>query len=280
MIEKKDCKIVQDLLPNYIEKLTNDETNKYIEEHLNECKQCKNIYDNMKKDFEVGTEKQDDREVKYIKKYSRKMKILKFVLLFIVVLYVSLVGRKAIIMTYTYSKSTQYLQNDNYYVKEYSFEGDHLSIIESYNKGGNYLTKHTIVSEGKENKVLIYEKDNDKLFLSDNGDKKYILNFDTMVGGHVSPYSYFSDGFLTNLQEAFFIRIDSEYCNGKDCYVIKGKSYVRYIDKETGLAVRSIEKNSESNDYVTDCEFKFNVVKDSDIVKPDIAGYEFFDETK
>ena len=37
MKEKRDCKIVQDLLPNYIEKLTNDETNKYVEEHLKEC---------------------------------------------------------------------------------------------------------------------------------------------------------------------------------------------------------------------------------------------------
>ncbi len=30
MGEKKDCKIVQDLLPNYIENLTCDETNEYI----------------------------------------------------------------------------------------------------------------------------------------------------------------------------------------------------------------------------------------------------------
>ena len=40
MTEKRNCKIVQDLLPNYIEKLTNDETNKYIEEHLKECSEC------------------------------------------------------------------------------------------------------------------------------------------------------------------------------------------------------------------------------------------------
>lgn len=31
MKEKKDCKIVQDLLPNYIENLTNEETNKFID---------------------------------------------------------------------------------------------------------------------------------------------------------------------------------------------------------------------------------------------------------
>ena len=30
MKEKKDCKIVQDLLPNYNENLTNEETNKFI----------------------------------------------------------------------------------------------------------------------------------------------------------------------------------------------------------------------------------------------------------
>ena len=43
MKEKKDCKIVQDLLPNYIEKLTNEETNKYVEDHLKECEKCKKI---------------------------------------------------------------------------------------------------------------------------------------------------------------------------------------------------------------------------------------------
>ena len=31
MKENKECKIVQDLLPNYIEKLTNEETNKFID---------------------------------------------------------------------------------------------------------------------------------------------------------------------------------------------------------------------------------------------------------
>ena len=31
---KKECKIVQDLLPNYLEKVTNEETNKFIKEHI------------------------------------------------------------------------------------------------------------------------------------------------------------------------------------------------------------------------------------------------------
>ena len=45
MKEKKDCKIVQDLLPNYIENLTNEETNKFIDEHLKECNECQKIFE-------------------------------------------------------------------------------------------------------------------------------------------------------------------------------------------------------------------------------------------
>ena len=40
MKEKRDCKLVLDLLPNYIEKLTNEETNNFIEEHLKGCEEC------------------------------------------------------------------------------------------------------------------------------------------------------------------------------------------------------------------------------------------------
>mgnify|MGYP005797413875 FL=1 len=73
MKEKKDCKIVQDLLPNYIERLTNNDTNKYIEEHLNECEECKKIFENMEKDLKLNNVKRDEREVKYIKKYNNKL---------------------------------------------------------------------------------------------------------------------------------------------------------------------------------------------------------------
>ena len=71
MKEKRNCKIVQDLLPNYIEKLTNEETNNFIEEHLKECNECQNVFDNMKKEFKVNTTKRDEREVKYIKNLQK-----------------------------------------------------------------------------------------------------------------------------------------------------------------------------------------------------------------
>ena len=51
MENEKICKIVQDLLPNYIENLTSKETNIFIEGHLNTCSNCKNILENMKNDY-------------------------------------------------------------------------------------------------------------------------------------------------------------------------------------------------------------------------------------
>ncbi len=75
MKEKRDCKIVQDLLPNYIENLTNEETNNFIEEHLKECDECKKILENMKKDLKDGQTERDNREVNYIKKYNNKLKL-------------------------------------------------------------------------------------------------------------------------------------------------------------------------------------------------------------
>ena len=99
MKEKKDCKIVQDLLPNYIEDLTNEETNYFIDEHIKECPECQKILENMQKEIKLNTKKRDDREVKYIKKYSKRIKLLRNILLIIVVLFVIFVGRKTFILT-------------------------------------------------------------------------------------------------------------------------------------------------------------------------------------
>ena len=278
MKEKRDCKIVQDLLPNYIEKLTNEETNMYIEEHLKECIECKKVLENMQKELNINNQKRDVREVKYIKKFSNKMKMLKFIILALIIIYIAIVGRRTFIMVSLSKKATENQLYDNYYAKLYSYQGDCLTITESYNKGENYLTTITRFVNGNQvQKITYYKKENEQLFLTEFEGKKYIQNSETMLNGHILPVTYVSDGLLANMQYALITGIDKTYCNGKECYIIKGNNYERYIDKETGLAVRNIEKSTKEitrkNDIVVDYEYKFNTVKDSDIVKPDITGY-------
>ena len=276
MRENKECKIVQDLLPNYIEKLTNEETNQFIEEHLKECDECKKVLENMQKDIQLNAGKQDKREVKYMKKYSNKMRVLKYILLALIVIYIAVVLRRTFIMFTLSEKAEENKSYDNYYAKIYSYQGDSLIITESYNKGGNYLTTMTRITKdgNQKTKLTFYNKDNEKIALLESGEEKYILNSETTAGWNVSPVTYVTDSFLTNMELAFIIGVNSDYCNGKECYVIKESSYERYIDKETGLAIRNIDKNIGQNDRIVDYEYTFNTVEDSDIVKPDTVGYD------
>lgn len=41
------CEVVRDLLPLYIDKLTSEESNKEIEKHLKNCKECYQYYQEM-----------------------------------------------------------------------------------------------------------------------------------------------------------------------------------------------------------------------------------------
>ena len=73
MKEKKECKIIQDLLPNYIEKLTSEDTNDYIKNHLKECKDCTDVFNAMQKDFKLSENNVDKRKIDYIMKYNKKI---------------------------------------------------------------------------------------------------------------------------------------------------------------------------------------------------------------
>lgn len=66
---KKDltCSIVQDLLPNYIEKLTGDDTNHTIEEHLITCESCTKEYNQMTAEI-INQVKIPIIELKFLKK--------------------------------------------------------------------------------------------------------------------------------------------------------------------------------------------------------------------
>lgn len=67
MKQDLNCMIVQDLLPNYIEKLTSDVTNQAIEEHISTCEQCNELLNIMS--AEITTKKTaPKRELKFLKK--------------------------------------------------------------------------------------------------------------------------------------------------------------------------------------------------------------------
>lgn len=66
------CAVVKDLLPNYLEKLTSDETNREMESHFQTCEACTKERDDMLK--VIDTEMSP--EVKNFKKFMAKTKLM------------------------------------------------------------------------------------------------------------------------------------------------------------------------------------------------------------
>ena len=63
MKQNRDCKIVQDLLPTYIESLTNEVTNEFIEEHIARCPECAQVLKDMNGDLQLEKINQDYDEM-------------------------------------------------------------------------------------------------------------------------------------------------------------------------------------------------------------------------
>lgn len=287
MDEKRDCKIVQDLLPNYIEKLTNEETNQYIELHLEKCNECKNIRDNMKKEIELSTNKRDKREVKYIKKFSNKLKILKIILLAIVLIFAGILGYKFIVIKSMQDKVKQYSDITNFHITKKSYYYDTVATEESFHKDGNYLVHIKRTSENDEKKDIISTKSGNN-YLTAGETKIAILNSMT-INVQEKVYNNLETESLGEFLYGLVIssRIYSVKCNDKDCYKIEnfkvaGMNFPEYgmclyIDKETGLIVRSEEGIRDSNGkmytQVSDYIYEFNSVTDEDLKEPDINEY-------
>lgn len=105
---KKECNIIRDLLPNYIENLVSKDTKEYIEKHINECSDCKNVLEIMQegKNREIDKEREEEKiELDYLKKYRRKMfmpKVLAVIGIIAVIIFVIIGGNFSVnYMRYT-----------------------------------------------------------------------------------------------------------------------------------------------------------------------------------
>lgn len=75
-----NCPLVEDLIPLYIEELVNEESNKFLSEHLHNCKSCKSYYNKLKEDYDdtknvKGSEKNIEDTIKAVVRYQNKIKL-------------------------------------------------------------------------------------------------------------------------------------------------------------------------------------------------------------
>lgn len=302
MKESKECKIIQDLLPNYIEKLTNKETNSYIEEHLEICVNCKNMYEKMKNEIQLENKKTgkklDKREVNFFKRYKNKLRVLRIIILIIILAFAISAVRKMYIVGDLYNKAEQIVKNTNYHRE-----------ITSMSKGN--FTKTEIWATENKIKMILKKFENDKIKIREiYGTKKgrmensdidaYIINEYTTIDGEktaklnrevqisVAPQNPF---YVENKFQLFLFAIPSSVksttFNGKECYYITNYNgaYAMsadegiYIDKETGLPISCVGYETEFTGSgvgrvpATEYKYEFNTVTEEEFVEPNISAY-------
>ena len=67
-MSKTDCNIIKDLLPSYVDDLCSEESCAIVEEHLQECPECRNLIKQMKEFQLVPGKKETHKEIDYLKK--------------------------------------------------------------------------------------------------------------------------------------------------------------------------------------------------------------------
>lgn len=300
--DKRECKIVQDLLPSYIENLTTKETKVYIEEHLEKCQSCKQVLERMKQEFNLNITKKDNREVKYIKKFNKKINILKLIISLILVVFIILTARKVIIISSLSKNAENTINTSNYHTVTYSYYLEDYSKTEVFSLGNK---KKIITTQRKDNginKITIFARKNES---SSENDKKYIaniyrevkdekdgkiekvVNLNQEIEIFVNPQNVTkTENYLQLFVYSILSSVKDTTFNGEECYYISNFKSVNnnleegmYVNKSTGLPISSIAyeyKNPDgtrgrvpTSDYI----YEFNVVKEEEFVEPNIDEY-------
>ncbi len=293
MKEEKDCKIVQDLLPNYIEGLANEATKDFFEEHLNKCNECKQIFENMQEDLKVNIIDKDKKAVKYFKKYRNKLRFLWIILLVILVIFVGNTARKMIILSNLANKSKAYTNSENYHYTSYIYLKNKIIIDETWNLGDKRKFVSTHISPEGTTKFLVYGNktgtdewgnelyDTNTYNVTENN-KTVELNVNKAISGlSQSMTNVLIEDFYNLLLISLRASVTSTTYNGEECYYIQSLPYLlsTYVSKNTGLSISILTQEVENANGgidrlpISEYTYEFNTVTEDDFIELDISEY-------
>ncbi len=105
------------------------------------------------------------------------------------------------------------------------------------------------------------------LTLIDDGTTKSLKNIGDIT---INPIFFSGETLFENLWIAITTNIDKVELNGKKCYLIRDGNTEKFIDINTGFAIKMIDNE---NNTTTDYRYEFGTVKDINVVRPDTTGY-------
>ncbi len=310
MEERKECKIVQDLFPSYIEKLTDSQTNEFIEEHIKNCESCKEKLECMQNDIDLDFPKQKNKEVKFLKKYNIKLKTIQYIVLAFLLLFVFIIGRRYVIFTILENRARNTINENNYYfrtidmdlrtyptrdsIHDYMISASYMFVETEYYKDGTKLNNSETYTTtdyqqiSNSSSIQTYRSPTKTITLPSDALKKSERGTASAKGHSIASIQFptganekhprlapYTTSFPERVSNSFIYSIHKSDFLGKECYVIKSGGTEDYIDIETGLIIRRI---SNDGNYVSQYSYSFGTVTDDDLKEPDLSQYVVMDD--
>ncbi len=257
----KDCSLVRDLLPNYIDKVTSSETNVFIEEHLKNCEECRKSFENMSEKMEVNYESKENKKINIFRKVNKKIRILKTIIIIIILILIIIFVRNIAIINNIENMASKVNYN-NYSKIMIETTEKYISKTEYYQNNDNFIKINTKMNEEGISKVISYRiNGQEDMRIFDNGVENQDIN-KTSIEKDVQ-YQFLNKSFFGNIGIALsFGSVKNITLYNKPCYLLNVDNYLNFIDKETGLTIKEININNNS---VIDYKYTFGDITDEKI---------------
>lgn len=253
---RNDCKIVKDILPNYVEDLVSKETKEYVEEHINNCNECRQALETIQKDINRNSKSQDEQiEMKHFKKCRKRILLLNFfaiALWTIIFIVIAIFARKF----YLINKIMKNV-GKNSEIKNYRINKIYLGL----NEGELFFTNGKVVVYGmtsrdnnSDSNAIYYMnmEDNHLAYVIDTINKTYRIERGVpyQYQHQLTDEIYEEMTFKDKIVALFTWKIDSKKVDGKECYYIckdidevaPGDEYEFWISKENYCKVKATTK--------------------------------------
>ena len=210
---------------------------------------------------------------------KKVIKILLIILAITILIFLFDLGRKTYILSKYTNENNKYAEITNFYKKMTPEEG---VTTELWRKGNLGLLKRTakddikMIYYGEEyNWIIVDSKD------KDDNDSKIAVKMNKEGPGiemqSLKTGTLDLENFWDTIKMAFLSRITTEKLDDIECYKFyMNEEWQMFVNKDNFLVMR--EKNG-STDTGT-IEYKLNVVRDEDVVMPNLAGYTINDTTQ
>lgn len=203
-----------------------------------------------------------------MEKINNKIKIVVIFIVAIILILLLVVIKRFIIYSNLEKVSKEKTNRNNFYCeKTFFYDGNVEFKCQIY-----YKDKKMLMNEIAHNNlynVIYYIGDRETIqILEQNNIKKIEINKTFLPIDQIDVFNFYTY-VMKNINKyklALTTKIETENYNEIECYVIEPeKNWKLWINKENGVVIKEMK-----NENIIEYNYKFNIVTDEDIVRPDV----------